>query len=211
MIGTFMPAENWDEEIELLGGAGPTGREPERPDFAMPDDLDPEAAAELEHIAHLEQEAYDRWYYTAMGAERARAEMIRYRLDSPVLRLPEDMKWYVSRDEKPERPRVAAPVRASSPPGPRVIAPPVTYFIREGTDGPIKIGKSNNPEKRMRGFQTHHAKRLQLLATTKAYEEGELHRRFAHLRLAGEWFRAEPELLDFIATLPSPALLGNPG
>lgn len=75
------------------------------------------------------------------------------------------------------------------------------YFIQQGADGPIKIGVTVDVEKRRRVLQTGSAQTLVLLSTIKGTEkqEAELHRRFKHLRLRGEWFRPEPELLAYIA------------
>jgi hypothetical protein len=80
-------------------------------------------------------------------------------------------------------------------------APEIVYFIRSGTDGPIKIGKASDVMRRLSGLQSAHAEELRLLATTRAVTEDELHQRFAHLRMRGEWFRAEPELLAFIDSM----------
>jgi len=79
------------------------------------------------------------------------------------------------------------------------------YFIQEGDDGPIKIGKtSGHPANRMSGVQTGNARALRLLGALPGYtkEETDLHRRFAAHRIRGEWFRPHVELLDFITTLP---------
>lgn len=75
------------------------------------------------------------------------------------------------------------------------------YFIQaaDGT-GPIKIGVSIRPEKRLEKVQTFSPVRLQIIKTFKGGNAQELaiHHRFAHLRLHGEWFSPASELLDFI-------------
>lgn len=75
------------------------------------------------------------------------------------------------------------------------------YFIRQGDDGPIKIGfTASNPEKRKQQLQTSIADTLHTLLVlpgTRA-TESHYHARFADLRLRGEWFRPDPVLLDFI-------------
>lgn len=74
----------------------------------------------------------------------------------------------------------------------------VTYFIRAGDA--IKIGFASNFKRRLGSLQTAQEKPLEVLAVISAGDVGELeaHQRFAHLRLSGEWFRADKELLQFI-------------
>lgn len=78
------------------------------------------------------------------------------------------------------------------------------YFIQatDGT-GPVKIGYSKEPSARIRDFQTVSAKPLQVIAIIPGnlMAEQRLHRRFAHLREHGEWFRVEDELLEFLTFL----------
>ena len=74
------------------------------------------------------------------------------------------------------------------------------YFIRAGTSGPIKIGKAQNVRVRLSTLQTSTAVPLHVLGIVAGGRdrERELHEQFAHLRLRGEWFVPEPELLQFI-------------
>lgn len=79
------------------------------------------------------------------------------------------------------------------------------YFIDDGEL--IKIGFSHATHQRFGSLQTNHGKKLRLLGTIRAegYKtERELHQRFAHLRERGEWFRKDPELLDFITANATP-------
>lgn len=73
------------------------------------------------------------------------------------------------------------------------------YFIQsENKD--IKIGYAGNPRSRLADMQTAHGRPLTLLGAVPGdmtMEKG-LHKRFAHLRMMGEWFRPDPELLFFI-------------
>lgn len=75
------------------------------------------------------------------------------------------------------------------------------YFIQATSGGPVKIGTAANVQHRLDGLQTASAEVLQVLGVMEARArlEGELHRRFDGLRMLGEWFRPEPELLKFIA------------
>lgn len=71
-----------------------------------------------------------------------------------------------------------------------------------GTLGPIKIGRSQNPAKRIRAFNTAHRLEIVVQVPEWACSEAEAHARFQHLRLRGEWFEAAPDLLEFLAQLP---------
>jgi hypothetical protein len=79
------------------------------------------------------------------------------------------------------------------------------YFIREGVDGAVKIGSSGAPRQRMSSLQCQNPRRLSLLAVLPMNVdslETDLQERFARLRLCGEWFRCEDELLTFIVSIP---------
>lgn len=73
------------------------------------------------------------------------------------------------------------------------------YFI-QSSDNFIKIGYSANPAKRLASLQTSAAEPLILLGTVTGGRDKEevLHDRFSHLRISGEWFRPDQELLDYI-------------
>lgn len=77
------------------------------------------------------------------------------------------------------------------------------YFVRSGQN--VKIGRSIDPDVRLRELQTTHAGELVLLASVPAHAalERALHARFQHLRTrsAGEWFRLEPDLIAFIRAI----------
>jgi hypothetical protein len=72
----------------------------------------------------------------------------------------------------------------------------MVYLIASEDSGLIKIGSAANPVTRLRSLQTGSAERLHLVCTLEGsrVEEAELHRRFAHLRVRGEWFRPDPVL-----------------
>jgi Meiotically up-regulated gene 113 len=76
-----------------------------------------------------------------------------------------------------------------------------TYFIRRGDA--IKIGHSAVPRERIRDLQVAFPDKLKVLviAPNTLISEADAHKRFAHLRLSGEWFRVAPELLEFIEEL----------
>ena len=82
------------------------------------------------------------------------------------------------------------------------------YFVFNADSNAIKIGKARDLEKRIRSLQTVSPSRLKLLKATQVTDEKEasllessLHRKFAHLRITGEWFKAESELLDYLENL----------
>lgn len=92
---------------------------------------------------------------------------------------------------------IGAPVtqRRSGP----VLQKGKVYFIKCG--GAVKIGFSIDPKLRLKELQTATPDDLELLGamagTTET--EDELQARFAEYQIRGEWFRADPVLLDFIA------------
>ena len=73
------------------------------------------------------------------------------------------------------------------------------YFIRAG-DSAIKIGSAASVTGRLGELQVGNHEELTLLLAVRIelLTERGLHERFAHLRIRGEWFRAAPELLEFI-------------
>ena len=75
------------------------------------------------------------------------------------------------------------------------------YFIQQGEDGPIKIGFTVDLRKRLVALRTSTPHPLRLLLEVPGGEdvERDWHKRFAHVRLNGEWFRPDDELLQAIA------------
>lgn len=79
------------------------------------------------------------------------------------------------------------------------------YVISEGPDGPIKIGKSADPEARLRTLQTGNPRQLRMIYACRFESEMAdevetcLHLELAESRLAGEWFDfSEDLILDYI-------------
>jgi hypothetical protein len=75
------------------------------------------------------------------------------------------------------------------------------YFIRSGDA--IKIGFTQDVVARLSALQTASSIPLELLASIDGdkAEEARQHRRWRHLRIRGEWFRADEELLRYIRAL----------
>jgi hypothetical protein len=73
------------------------------------------------------------------------------------------------------------------------------YFVQEN-NGPIKIGYSRSPHTRICSIKTNSSSAISLLGVIKGTkeEEKQLHSRFSHLRVRGEWFSPSEELLGFI-------------
>lgn len=71
------------------------------------------------------------------------------------------------------------------------------YIIRSGEKGPVKIGRGANAEARRRALQTAHPRPLVMLREIEGGRlvERWMHDRFSRLRLYGEWFRFEDEML----------------
>lgn len=81
------------------------------------------------------------------------------------------------------------------------------YFILNRDSNAIKIGRAKNIQRRLKSLQTASPIELELLKTINLNSEGQakglegsLHALFWYLRMQGEWFRAEPELLNYIET-----------
>ncbi len=82
------------------------------------------------------------------------------------------------------------------------------YFILNEDSNAIKIGRAKDLAKRMNALQTSSPAKLKLIKSVQvaggkeAHElEQSLHKKFSEIRLAGEWFKAEASLLDYIGQL----------
>lgn len=86
------------------------------------------------------------------------------------------------------------------------------YFISNEDSNAIKIGLAKNVSKRLMALQTSSPAKLKLIKAVqvesvkaaKALEES-LHKQFCEMRLAGEWFKSEAQLLEYIKQLRSEA------
>jgi hypothetical protein len=72
------------------------------------------------------------------------------------------------------------------------------YMARAGDNGPVKIGWAVDVQARVRELQTAHHERLKVIRVLDGARkaEGVLHKKFAHLRIFGEWFTFSPEMLS---------------
>ena len=84
----------------------------------------------------------------------------------------------------------------------RVIEPQksVVYFVEAVGLDKVKIGTTTRIKSRLAAMQTGSPVRLELLGHLdgSTVTEADMHRRFEHLRLHGEWFLATTELRAFI-------------
>lgn len=76
----------------------------------------------------------------------------------------------------------------------------VVYFVQAGDDGSIKIGWTQDVDRRIAELQTANAKKLRLLGTIPGTlrTEAALHARFSFLRLEAEWFKNSSEIHNFL-------------
>ncbi len=138
--------------------------------------------------------------WVALSAIAKRMQVCVAREDVMRMRLPP-----VSSGEAFEAAAEMALVKHDAPPR-RWARPPIdrssfVYFVR--ASDMIKIGTSTNVSKRICALQTASPVRLDLLLVIpgSADLERELHRKHAKLRSHGEWFRAEPALVEHVAIL----------
>tara|TARA_Y100000310_G_C20334261_1_gene646713 strand:+ start:381 stop:680 length:300 start_codon:yes stop_codon:yes gene_type:complete len=64
------------------------------------------------------------------------------------------------------------------------------YFIQSDVTGMIKIGRSKDPQKRLKQLQTGNPNKLKLIASfeKEGWKEKALHEELSRYRLEGEWF-----------------------
>ena len=76
----------------------------------------------------------------------------------------------------------------------------MVYFIQEGENGPIKIGRSGNPEKRLGNLQEGNPRKLKIIAVLHGdrQRENEIHHELRRFGIRGEWFYPTREVFDYI-------------
>jgi len=74
------------------------------------------------------------------------------------------------------------------------------YFIQSGDNGSIKIGETNNINRRLATLQVGTSEKLTLLGflDNDLETEKDMHLKFSEYRLRGEWFKPAKELLEYI-------------
>lgn len=84
--------------------------------------------------------------------------------------------------------------------------PVFSYFIGNRKNNTVKIGKSVSPGARLKHLQTGCPDKLVLyrfIPHESPFTEKEIHKKFAHLRVSGEWFKYTDELKHFVRSLKS--------
>lgn len=81
--------------------------------------------------------------------------------------------------------------------------PGFVYFVQGEFGGGIKIGFSKTPESRLKQLQTSYPDTLKILVLVPGNNKDEktYHKKFEHIKLNGEWFKPDKELLDEIENL----------
>lgn len=77
------------------------------------------------------------------------------------------------------------------------------YFIADRTSGKVKIGISNDPDKRLANLQTANGNKLEMLHVVQGDVslEQSFHKKFKHLHMSGEWFIFTDEIREFVNQL----------
>ncbi|MEM6736850.1 MAG: GIY-YIG nuclease family protein, partial [Bacteroidota bacterium] len=82
------------------------------------------------------------------------------------------------------------------------------YFILNRDSNVIKISIAKNLDRRLKSLQTSSPAKLELLksvsvsSSQEAHEqERALHQQFRDIQLTGEWFKAEPRLMQYVEQL----------
>ena len=74
------------------------------------------------------------------------------------------------------------------------------YFIKDKSIGAVKIGFSSASKIRISQIQCHNSGSLELLGVIPGgrEKEKELHKKFKHLKMRGEWFVCGDDLMAYI-------------
>ena len=83
---------------------------------------------------------------------------------------------------------------------------PLVYFIQCGDNGPIKIGTSVNPDRRLFEYRIGCPYPLKFIGVMNGnrHLEKRLHKMFAEFNIQREWFEPVPELIKFIEANSEP-------
>ena len=79
------------------------------------------------------------------------------------------------------------------------------YFFESALTKLIKIGYSGNIPRRRKEIESMQGGKINILLKINSHQRNEkyLHERFNHLKVQGEWFRPDEELLNFIRNFKS--------
>jgi hypothetical protein len=78
--------------------------------------------------------------------------------------------------------------------------PDLVYFIHAKDTEYVKIGTTDNVERRLRAIKTSSPFELNLIGVIRGGRELEkqIHGIFQHLRIRGEWFYLRDDLIEFV-------------
>lgn len=79
------------------------------------------------------------------------------------------------------------------------ITPVHLYLILNESENTLKIGRSKNPEKRIKQLQCATGDKLILLKVANSMGKNEMdtHKKFNHLRLNAEWFKNDDSIIEY--------------
>ncbi len=79
-------------------------------------------------------------------------------------------------------------------------------YVLQAEDGPIKVGRSSDPQQRLADIQCASARRIKLVKVFEwmGDQERSVHAQLASYRLQGEWFSGTPECLAAIRAVLGP-------
>lgn len=90
-------------------------------------------------------------------------------------------------------------IESKSKPKSKTIKNDCLYLVHDTINNTLKIGRSKNSSSRLKQLQLSTSNKLELLFSIddKGYLEEELHKRFAKIRLASEWFENDGSIIKY--------------
>lgn len=88
----------------------------------------------------------------------------------------------------------------------KILPKEYVYFLRNPTNGLVKIGTSRDLYGRIQALRAEHGAKLELIGYFHGGEiiENEMHKKFLHLNFQREWFHSTTELIDYATTRTLP-------
>lgn len=116
-----------------------------------------------------------------------------------AIRNPAMPKTYIAKIEKLIEELAEEKAKPREPKHLKLPRKTMIYLMRNNRNGFIKIGQSDNPRSREKTLQSEEPE-IELLKSWHGIvgQEKELHEKFSHLRLRGEWFKLDVEHMELI-------------
>lgn len=125
-------------------------------------------------------------------------------VDQPFAKIRPYMTRYIEAVQHEIERRAIKAQEAATPPTPPKQVPGFVYLVRS-TTGYYKIGRTKNPDSRIKMFEVKLPFEIELEVLIPTIDmnrlEAELHLRFADKRGQGEWFALTPEDVEYIKGL----------